>query len=88
MGIGGFALPLIAPFVGVLIMLATPRWNCHQVRVTGLIVGIGVVALMALMVVAASGATSSAAVRGAMAILAVVVLVGPIAALYAATRPR
>lgn len=88
LGIGGFALPLIAPFIGVLIMLSAPRWTHHQVRVTGLIVGIGVLAAIALVAIAASGAASAIAIGSSLILLAIVVLVGPGAALYAATRSR
>jgi len=88
LGIGGFALPLIAPFVGVLVMLSSTRWTRREVRNTGLIVGLGVVAVIGMSVIAASGATSAAAVYGSLALLAAIVLVGPAAALYAATRGR
>lgn len=86
LGIGGFALPLIAPFIGVLMMLSTPRWTPHQVRMTGFIVGVGLLAVIALMALAASGATSGTAMLLSLLLLLIIVLVGPAAALYAATR--
>jgi uncharacterized membrane protein len=88
MGLGSFALPLIAPGVGVLIMRSSPRWTPHEIRVSAGIIGVGAIALVALVVLAASGATSGAAITGALALLAVMVLVGPVAAVYAGTRPR
>ena len=87
LALGAFALSLIGPFVGVLIMMTTPRWIRSQVRTTSLIIGIGVLALIALVALAASGATGSA-ILIALALLAAMVGVGPIAALHAVTRPR
>lgn len=87
LGLGGFVLPLIAPLVGVLLMLTTPRWTRSQVRKTGLIVGVGFLALISLFVLALIGSGSSASLI-ALVVLIIVVAVGPIAAAYAATRPR
>lgn len=88
LGLGSFIVPLIAPGVGVLIMRSSPRWTRHEVRVSAGIIGVGMLALVALVVLAASGAADGAAVGGALALLAVIMLVGPIAAVYAGTRPR
>lgn len=88
LGLGSFIVPLIAPGVGVVIMRSSPRWTRHEIRVSAGIIGLGGLALVALVLLAASGATSSPAVAGALALLAVIMLVGPIAAVYAGTRPR
>lgn len=89
MGLGGLALPLLAPAVGVMLMPSTPRWTPRQVRTTGLILGIGGLALVAgLVLLALADPASPAAVRGGLLLLGVVFLVGPASALYAATRPR
>lgn len=89
MGIGGIALPLIAPAVGVLMMRSTPRWTRRQVRTAAAIVGVGAAALLAglVLMMLADGA-SVAAVRTGVLLLGVVVVVGPASAFYAATRPR
>ena len=86
LGIGGFALPLIAPLIGVLIMLSMPRWTHLQVRVTSLIAGVGVLATVALVALAVGGSTSATAIRWSLLLISIVVLVGPGAALHTATR--
>ena len=89
MGIGGLALPLLAPAVGVMLMPSTSRWTPRQVRTTWIIVGIGGLALVAgLFLLALADPTSPASVRAGVLLLGVVVVVGPASALYAATRPR
>jgi len=89
MGIGGLALPLLAPAVGVMIMATASRWTARQVRTTWLILGIGGLALVAgLGLLAFADPTSTAAVRAGLLLLGVLFVVGPASALYAATRPR
>ena len=88
-GVGGIALPLIAPAVGVLLMASTPRWTPGQVRTTWAILGVGFAALVAgLFLMALADPTSGAAVRAGLLLLGTVFVVGPAAALYAGTRPR
>jgi hypothetical protein len=59
------------------------------VRTTGLIVGIGGLALVAgLLLLALADPTSIAAVRAGLLLLGVVFVAGPASALYAATRLR
>lgn len=88
LGIGGVALPLIAPAVGVLFMRSTPRWTGAQVRGTWLILGVGLLALLAGFALATIPNPPAAAGLAALALIGVIVAVGPLAALYAATRPR
>lgn len=89
MGLGGLVLPLLAPAVGIMLMPATSRWTATQVRTSWLILAIGGLALLAgLVLLALADPTSVAAVRAGVLLLGVVVVVGPAAALYAATRPR
>lgn len=89
MGIGGLALPLLAPAVGVMLMPSTSRWTPRQVRTTWLILAIGGLALAAgLVLLALADPTSPASVRAGLLLLGVVIVVGPASALYAATRPR
>lgn len=88
MAIGGFALPLIAPAAGVLVMRTTPRWNAVQVRRSWWILAIGLLAALALVALATIPDTSSVSPRLVLLLLAAVVGAGPAAALYAGTRPR
>jgi hypothetical protein len=88
MGIGGVALPLIAPAVGVLLMRSTPRWMPQEVRRTWLILAVGLVALAVLIGLATIPNPPAAAAMAALAMLGIMVVVGPLSALYAATRPR
>ncbi|MGA7687764.1 MAG: hypothetical protein WCA29_00855 [Jiangellales bacterium] len=89
MGIGGIVLPLLGPAVGVMVMRSTPRWTARQVNVTWAILGVGVVAVVFGLVLMANSteATSLGLTMGLLA-LGTVFAVGPVAALYAATRPR
>lgn len=89
MGIGGIALPLIAPAMGAMIMRSTPRWTSAEVRTAWAILGVGVAAVGAgLLLMMLADGSSVAAVRTGVLLLGVVVIVGPASALYAATRPR
>lgn len=89
MGIGGIALPLLAPAVGVTIMRSTPRWSRHHVNVAWAILGVGAAALLAGLALLAvtTEATTGTVVAGLLA-LGAVLLAGPVAAFYAASRPR
>lgn len=88
MGIGGIMLPLIAPVVGVLVMRSTPRWSVGQVRATWGILGIGLLAAFGLLALATVPNAPGWAVAATLALLGVIFIVGPVAALYAASRPR
>lgn len=89
MGIGGVVLPLLAPAVGVMIMGTSPRWATHHVRVAWAILGVGLAALLTgFALLAVTTQPTPGIVVAGLAALAVVVLVGPLAALYAASRPR
>lgn len=88
MAIGGFALPLVAPAAGVLVMRTTPRWNAAQVRRAWWILALGLLAAVALAALATVPGAGGFAILLALLLLAVVVGVGPAAALYAGTRPR
>jgi hypothetical protein len=88
MGIGGVALPLIAPAVGVLFMRSTPRWTAAQVRRTWLILSVGLAALLGGIALATIPNPPVVAGMAALVLIGVIMAVGPVAALYAATRPR
>lgn len=89
MGIGGVVLPLLAPAVGVGIMANTPRWSAHEVRVAWGILGLGLAALLGGFVLMAMASTATpAAVSAGLLALGTVIVVGPAAAFYAASRPR
>ena len=88
MGIGGIMLPLIAPAVGVLVMRSTPRWSADQVRATWGILGIGLLAVFGLLALATVPNAPGWAVAATLALLGVIFIAGPVAALYAASRPR
>lgn len=89
LGIGGIVLPLLGPAIGVMIMRSTPRWTARQINVTWGILGVGVVALLLGLVLMANSteATSQGLIAGLLA-LGTVFAVGPVAALFAVTRPR
>jgi hypothetical protein len=74
--------------VGVLFMRSTSRWTGAQVRGTWLILGVGLLALLAGFALATIPNPPAAAGLAALALIGVIVAVGPLAALYAATRPR
>lgn len=88
MGIGGLVLPLVAPAVGVALMMSTRRWTPRQVRACWLLLAGGLVALAVGAVVLAVGSASVGVRQAGLALMGVAVVVGPAAALYAATRPR
>jgi hypothetical protein len=89
MAIGGLLLPLAGPAVGVALMRTTPRWTARQVKVAWAILGVGLLALLVGVVLLASAKDSaSPSVRAGLLALGTVVVVGPAAALYAATRSR
>ena len=88
MGLGGVGLPLIAPAMGVLLMRTTPRWTAAQVRRTWLILGVGLLALLAGFALAAIPNAPNIAFAVALVLMFIIVAVGPMAAMYAATRPR
>ena len=88
MGIGGIVFPLIAPAIGVVMMRSTPRWTTGQVRVSWGILSVGLLAALGLLLLAAVPNAPQWAVLTAVLLLAVIVVVGPAAALYAGTRPR
>ncbi len=48
MGIGGIVFPLIAPAIGVVMMRSTPRWTTSQVRVSWVILSVGLLAALGL----------------------------------------
>ncbi len=88
LGVGGVALPLIAPAIGVLFMRSTPRWTAAHVRGAWLILSVGLLAV--LLGVGLATIPNPPAIAGVVALIliAVIAAVGPVAALYAATRPR
>ena len=88
MGIGGIAFPLIAPAIGVTLMRSTTRWTTGQVRASWGILSIGLLAALGLLVLATIPDAPQAAVLTAVLLLALIVMVGPAAALYAGTRVR
>jgi uncharacterized membrane protein len=88
MGIGGIVFPLIAPAIGVVIMRSTPRWTTGQVRVSWGILSVGLLAALGLLGLATIPNAPGWAVLTAVVLLAVLIMVGPAAALYAGTRPR
>jgi uncharacterized membrane protein len=88
MTLGSFALPLIAPAAGVLVMRTTPRWTSTQVRRSWWILAVGLVAALGLVALGTVPDTSSVSIPLVLVLLLVTVGVGPAAALYAGTRPR
>ena len=88
MAIGGFALPLVAPAAGVLVMRTTPRWTEAQVRRSWWILAVGLLAAVGLVWLATIPDAGGTEIAFALLLLAVMIGVGPAAALYAGTRPR
>lgn len=88
MGIGGIVVPLIAPAIGVTLMRSTPRWTTGQVRVSWGILSVGLLAALGLLGLATIPDAPQWAVLTAILLLAVIVIAGPAAALYAGSRPR
>ena len=88
MSIGGVLLPLGAPAVGVMVMRSVPRWTDRDVGRCWLILGIGLVGLIAGAGLLAAGADSTALRQVALALMGTAVVAGPAAAVYAASRPR
>lgn len=69
-------------------MRSTPRWTTGQVRVSWGILSVGLLAAFGLLGLATIPNAPQGAVLTAALLLAVIVVVGPAAALYAGTRPR
>lgn len=88
MSVGGLLLPLGAPAVGVMVMRSVPRWTERDVRRCWLILGVGLVGLIAGAGLLAAGADSTALRQVALALMGTAVVAGPAAAVYAASRPR
>ena len=64
------------------------RWTTGRVRVSWGILSVGLLAALGLLVLATVPNAPQWAVLTAVLLLAVIVVVGPAAALYAGTRPR